>query len=330
MDRSFAPRIFALAAASLLTASCGYVGSPMIPLANVPQNIADLAAIQRGSVIIVHCSLPLRTTENVLIKVPPRLDLRIGEDNGHFRVEEWAQDSKPVPAGEVKDNLATYQIPAKEWIGKQVILGVRTIGSNKKASGWSNFQILPIVIPPEVPSKPVVVGTVDGFKVTWAGRGDEFRVLRRGAPEESFAVGVTQKEHEWTDTAVETGKSYEYMVQALVDLADKKLAESDLSEPTLKLYKDEFPPAAPVGLRADPTPNSVSLVWEGNTEPDLAGYRVYRAVGDGKFEKLADVSAVPSYSDTMIEKGKTYHYVVTALDKAGNESGRSPAVEIVP
>ena len=83
-------------------------------------------------------------------------------------------------------------------------------------------------------------------------------------------------------------------------------------------------------LRADPTPNSVALVWEGDTEPDLAGYRVYRSVGDGPWQKLADVNAVPSYSDTSVEHGKTYHYAIGAFDKTGNESARSTPVEIVP
>jgi hypothetical protein len=31
-----------------------------------------------------------------------------------------------------------------------------------------------------------------------------------------------------------------------------------------------------------------------------------------------------------VEHGKTYHYAVSAFDKAGNESERSAAVEIVP
>jgi fibronectin type 3 domain-containing protein len=168
------------------------------------------------------------------------------------------------------------------------------------------------------------------MKVTWTGRGNQFRVLRRGGPDDSFTVGATLAEHEWTDPAVETGKSYEYLVQSLVDLGNQKVAESDLSDSTRGIYEDKFAPAVPVALRADPTPNSVSLVWEADTEPDLAGYRVYRSVGDGPWQKLADVSAVPSYSDTTIEHGKTYHYAVTAFDKSNNESDRSAAVEIVP
>jgi fibronectin type 3 domain-containing protein len=80
-------------------------------------------------------------------------------------------------------------------------------------------------------------------------------------------------------------------------------------------------------LIATPSPASVELSWESNTEPDLAGYRVYRSAGGGAFEKVADVSEIPAYSDHAVERGKTYRYAVTAMDKSGNESGRSATVE---
>ncbi|HJZ96915.1 MAG TPA: hypothetical protein VKE70_10450, partial [Candidatus Solibacter sp.] len=70
-------------------------------------------------------------------------------------------------------------------------------------------------------------------------------------------------------------------------------------------------------------PASNELSWDPNTEPDLAGYRVYRAIGGGQFEKLADLSPVPAYSDKAIQKGVEYRYAVTALDRAGNESQKS-------
>jgi len=207
---------------------------------------------------------------------------------------------------------------------------VRAIGSNGKYSDWSNFQTIPVVIPPETPSVPQLEPTAAGVRVTWTGRGDQFRVLRSGG-DANFAVVSTVTGHEWLDNTIEYGKPYIYLVQALTDLGNQRVAESDLSKATeAQTFKDTFPPAAPTGLRADPTPNSVALVWEANTEPDLAGYRVYRAVGGGPFEKLADVNAVPTYSDTAIEHGKTYRYAITALDKANNESDRSAVVSIVP
>jgi hypothetical protein len=308
----------------------------MAPLANVPSKISDLAAIQRGSIVIVHCTVPTLTTENVPIKKSVKLDLRIAAAGDHFDQGAWASQAKPISPAEIKEGIATYKIPTQEWTGKQVAIGVRSIGSNGKQSEWSNFETLTVVAPPETPSRLDVVDTAAGEHVDWTGRGDQFRVLRRIGDEKEYTVAATVTGHDWTDAGIDYGKPYAYMVQALVvagnkDAGNKKVAESDLSEPFPITPVDKFAPAVPSGLRAGRTVNSVTLVWESDTEPDLAGYRVYRSVDDGPWQKLADVNVVPSYSDTTVEHGKTYHYAVSAFDKAAtvNESDRSAPVEIV-
>ena len=331
-----APQSIALAAAILLTAGCGYIGAPMTPLANVPNRISDLATMQRGPAVIVHCTLPTLTTENVAIRKSVKLDLRIGAAGEHFDPAAWAREATPVSPVEIKDGIATYKIATREWTGKQVTIGVRSIGANGKPSAWSNFETFPVVAPPETPSRPDVTDTAAGEHLAWTGRGDQFRVLRRVGDEKEYTVAATVTGHEWTDAGIDYGKPYSYLVQALVDAGNKdagnkKVAESDLSEANTLTPVDTFPPAVPSGLRADRTANSVSLVWESDTEPDLAGYRVYRSEGSGPWQKLADVNAVPSYSDTAVEHGKTYHYAVSAFDKAAkvNESERSAPVEVV-
>jgi fibronectin type 3 domain-containing protein len=82
-------------------------------------------------------------------------------------------------------------------------------------------------------------------------------------------------------------------------------------------------------LRADAAPGSIELVWDRNTEADLAGYRIYRSTGDGPFEKLAELNEIPNYSDRAVEHGKTYHYALTAFDRSTppNESARSARIE---
>jgi hypothetical protein len=319
-----------LAAAILMMTGCGYIGAPLTPLANVPDKITDLAAVERGAALVIHCTVPTRTTENVLLKTPVKLDLRIGPASEHFNPGEWAGQAKAIADPQVKDGVATWLVPTGEWTGKEVVIGVRAIGANGKPSDWSSYETVPVVAAPEAPAPPDLQATAAGEHVAWSGRGDQFRVLRRGAGEDAFSLVATVAAHEWTDAGIEYGKPYTYMIQALVDVGNKKVAESDLSPPREDTPKDEFPPAVPSGLRADPTPNSVALVWDADSEPDLAGYRVYRSAGDGAWQKLADVGAVPSYSDTTMEHGKQYRYAVSAIDKTGNESGRSAAVEIVP
>jgi hypothetical protein len=322
-------RLLAVSPALFLTA-CGYVGSPLTPLANVPTKISDLAAVQRGGTLIVHCTVPTMTTENFLIKTPLQFDLRVGPGGANFQAAEWAGKAKQFSHPEVQDGLATFQIPSAEWTGKEVAIGVRAIGPNGKESEWSNFQIVPVVAAPETPSQVEVQDTAAGERVTWSGHGDRFRIERRSGATGPYAAMATVEGHEWVDNTIEYGKPYSYLVQALVNAGDRKVAESEPSAPQSRTPQDKFPPAVPAGLRADLAPNSASLVWEPDSDADLAGYRVYRSTDGGAWEKLADVSAIPTYSDTTIEHGKHYRYAVSAFDKVGNESERCAPVEIAP
>jgi hypothetical protein len=324
MSRSFA----VLAAATLFTAGCGYIGEPLPPLANVPAKVADLAAVQRGSHIIAQFTIPDLTTEGKIIKEPVTLDLRIGTGDDPWDAGKWAGQAKSIPPGPEKAGLAHYEIPAAEWAGKEPVLAVRVIGANGKDGGWSNLVVLPVVPAPERPAAVMAVATAEGVRLTWRANGPTFRVFRKTAEAKEFALAATVQQPQWTDPAAEYGKPYTYEVQTIVALGNNKEAQSDLSEEVSITPVDTFPPAVPSGVTASTAANSIELVWERNTEPDLAGYRVYRSVAGGPFEKIADVSQIPSYSDRSVEHGKTYRYAISSADQAGNESARTGPVEI--
>jgi fibronectin type 3 domain-containing protein len=72
---------------------------------------------------------------------------------------------------------------------------------------------------------------------------------------------------------------------------------------------------------------TIDLGWDRNTDADLAGYRIYRAVGDGPFVRIPGEIEPPSFRDTQVQTGQRYRYVITAVDKLGNESGRSEPAE---
>jgi hypothetical protein len=287
--------------------------------------------VQRGASIIVHFTVPTMTTESHPLQKSVKLDLHMGMVGEHFNLDDWVTQSKPVPPGSIDGGLATYKIATADWNGKLVGIGVRSIGSNGKHSDWSNVEAVAVVAPPETPSKPVVENVALGAHVTWTGSGDQFRVLRRIGDQGEFIIANTGPGHEWTETGVEYGKPYTYMVQALVDTSNKRTAESELSEASTLVPEDHFAPAVPSGLHIDRTGNGVALVWEPDSDADLAGYRVYRSEGNGPWQKLAEVNAVPTYADATVEPGKTYRYAVSAFDKAVpkvNESERSAPVEI--
>lgn len=317
---------FLAAAAALMLAGCGYVGDPHPPLANIPPRVSDLAALQRGGNIIVQFTVPALTTEGHPIPPPLKLDLRAGTAD-QFEENQWAAGARQLPPGAVANGIARYQVPAADWTGKEVIFGVRTVAGNGKQSSWSNLVVVPVVTPPQKPGGIAPAVTAQGVRLTWQGRGAGFRVFRKTG-DGGYAVVANVPSPEWTDTATEFGQRYTYLVQAIVKLDDRREAESELSEEASIVPRDIFPPAAPQGVQGSSAPNSIELNWERNMEEDLNGYRVYRGEGNGALEKIADVTAVPSYSDRKVEHGKTYRYQIAAVDQAGNESPRAAPIEV--
>jgi fibronectin type 3 domain-containing protein len=313
---------------AVLLAGCGYVGEPLPPLANVPAKVTDLAAVQRGSTIVAQFSAPYLTTEEKPLPRPVKLDLRVGLSEP-FQEGDWLSHAKAIAPAPMRNGVARYEIPSDEWTGKAVAVGVRVIGGNGKMSAWSNFVSLPVVPAPEKPVVAEPVATAVGVKLTWKAKGPQFRVFRKPEGAEDFTLAATVDRPEWTDADAEFGKATAYLVQSVVKLEENKFAESELSSAVSLTPVDKFPPAAPVELHGTAGPGSVELSWEPNTESDLAGYRVYRSVEGGAFEKIAEVTAVPSYSDKAVEHGKKYRYAIAAFDRAGNESPRSAPAEVV-
>ncbi|WP_027090987.1 penicillin-binding protein 1A [Cohnella thermotolerans] len=74
--------------------------------------------------------------------------------------------------------------------------------------------------------------------------------------------------------------------------------------------------------------NKVRVTFTPSPEADVAGYRLYRSVNGGSYQKVeASVFAgdEPKFVN-YISAGNSYQYYVTAVDVAGKESGRSEVV----
>ena len=323
-------RRFLPAAAALLLAGCGYVAGPLPPLANVPQRVEDLAAVQRGTTLIVQFIVPQRTTEGLLMKEPPRLDLRIGPGPVPFDADRWAAQARVVPPVPVNAGTARYEVAASEWIGHEVVVGVRVIGANGKEDGWA-YAVVPVAAPPEKPHAirseavhPEPGGT--GLRLIWQAGGGHFRVLRAAGESDRYDIVATVTEPSWTDPHIDYGTRYRYLVQGFAPVAGNREVQSDLSEP-FAITVAQPPPSVPAGLRAVAAPGSIELAWDADPEGTVAGYRIYRAPAGGELTRIAETSAVPTYSDHEVEHGRTYRYAVSAIDAKGQESGRSAVVE---
>jgi hypothetical protein len=280
------------------------VGDPLPPALNIPIPVADLSAVQRGDTLLIRFTAPSLTTEQLPIRGFERVDIRVGET------------MVPVPVPE-PGSAVTAVTPAAPYAGKDVLVTVRLVSNRGREAEWSNA----VALTPRSPLPVPVVTAAQhpgGVELRWPGtEGAKYRV-RKGTDE----VATVEKPT-FVDAAVELGKTYTYDVQTVIGPV-----ESEISKPVSITVRDAFAPAAPAGLTAVAGVNAIELVWERNAEPDLAGYRVYRAEGAGEFAVLADAVEGLAYSDRQIESGKTYRYRVSAIDRSGNESPHSTVVEV--
>jgi hypothetical protein len=89
--------------------------------------------------------------------------------------------------------------------------------------------------------------------------------------------------------------------------------------------RDVYPPAAPRGLRSVTGDGEARLSWLGNTESDVAGYRIYMgpcANGpDCPYDRIGVTSGTMFVAP--LANGETQYFAVAAYDRSGNESALS-------
>ena len=104
----------------------------------------------------------------------------------------------------------------------------------------------------------------------------------------------------------------------MVDSVDGMEIGSRPSLQSCVTFVDTFPPEAPGGVIAVASDAAISLVWDANTERDLAGYMVLRGRVPGA--TLAPLTAAPieetTYRDVTVDAGVSYEYAVQAVDRA--------------
>ena len=76
--------------------------------------------------------------------------------------------------------------------------------------------------------------------------------------------------------------------------------------------------------------HSVALSWT-DTDSGITGYNAYRSNQSGSgYTKLNTLLITnTAYSDSTVQSGSTYYYVVTAVNSSGMESGFSAAVQAI-
>jgi hypothetical protein len=79
-------------------------------------------------------------------------------------------------------------------------------------------------------------------------------------------------------------------------------------------------------VSATNAPKSVSLAWEPNSRPDVAGYRLYAGTRSGVYTQTLELGNNTSTLMSNLVDGTAYFFAVSAYNSAGLESRPSKEV----
>jgi fibronectin type III domain protein len=352
-------RTLAAAALLLLLPACGKRGDPLPPLRRTPPALAVFRVAQRGNELEIRLTAPRASVEGARMTDLSVETVRLDGD-GDIEKQGRRTRRKVLPGQEV---VLREPLPAP---GTIVHVAARAI-VGKEASPRSGPLVMRVEKETAAPTDLVATLEPGGVALTWKGDKPEpiaplpspspspslsrpglppgasppptpppfpggFWVYRRAASASEGSPLTARPSGDWTltDTTASLGTRWCYTVRAVAAL--EPLVESTPSAEACVDAKDVFPPAPPAGLSALATSDGIELTWSPSPEPDLAGYRLWRAAVGGTPERLVELKGGErQYVDKTAARGTPYRYTVTAFDQAGNESAPSaPADGVRP
>jgi len=359
------PQFRKLAAISvlLLQIGCGYPGIPRKPSLDLPQPPDDLRAIRKSDKVYLSWTIPTHTADRLLIHhlgvtrvcrttQPKITECRTpaGEIPNSEAVVVMNRNKKPVSPKRTAEFIDTIPAQPLSNAFDQFVYGVEVTSQRGRSAGLSNLSSVPAAPTLSAPTGLHAEVTYQGVLLTWQainapampGLSFKYRVYRREGtnPEDVMAGESPLAEPTLLDRSIEWEKVYSYRVNVVTIISPPEKPESEVegddSTAIQLLTHDVFPPAVPSGLQAvfsgvgqQPF---IDLVWRPDTDPDLAGYNIYRRQNEQAPEKInSELVKKPAYRDTNVSPGTVYYYSVSAVDVRGNESAPSAqASEAVP
>src|SRR4051812_31778567 len=107
----------------LLLTGCGVIGDVLPPALNLPMLATDVTVLEHDKNIVVTFRIPESTTEGMLIRHKPQIDLRIGPAPADPNdLKGWEAHAVRVPT--VDPHAET---PAGPWVNQKVAISVRLL-----------------------------------------------------------------------------------------------------------------------------------------------------------------------------------------------------------
>jgi hypothetical protein len=308
--------------ATLALSACGKRGDPLPPLRQVPQPVTDFKVAERGDAIEVSLVAPRTFTDG---KRLPVLEIEILRAPGDGAFEKVAHSTlrKAAPGERI---VASEPLPA---VGTVLRLAARARVKGRPST-QSPVVGLTVAATPPAPSGLSARSAEKGVALSWTPppevEAPSFFVYRRSKTGDY--VFPLQDKPTTDATALDEkalpGDSSCFVVRTAASTAP--LVESGPSNEACLTVEDVAAPATPLGVAAQPKEGGLEVSWSPSPEADLAVYRVYRWSQGAPVARIAEAPAgETTYLDTEAPAGVVVRYSVSAVDKSGNESGRSPA-----
>jgi hypothetical protein len=355
----------------ILLAGCGLAANPQPPTLWLPEPVRDLTGERVGNEVHLHWTMPKNTTDKVALKGDQTAHICWSSEATPALVKPAPSPvpSAGLPgctavgnAIFAPDKPADYVAPLPTELTsgtpRVVSFFVELRNHAGKTAGPSNPVWIATGPAPSAVTDFSVTTQAGGPVLHWQAaapaRGTVLRIHRTlvtqsGAAKPSESAGAPPPQEQTLKVdlgAADPGQAidrdapldhvYRYTVERVlrVDVDHHAL---EIAGPRSQSFtvdaKDKFPPAVPAGLAvvADEQNHTLDLSWTPDTDPDLAGYVVYRrdvTAGTGA-ERISGKGLIvpPSFEDKAVIPSHRYAYAVSAVDQDGNESARSGAVE---
>ncbi|MGB9712812.1 MAG: hypothetical protein ACP5J5_07410 [Dissulfurimicrobium sp.] len=338
----------------IMLSGCGRKGAPVPPGTIRPVAIKDLSYTITPEGAELSWTVPIRNLDGSPIERIKGFEIYKAEAS----VNETCDGCPPRFGPPIEIPFEAHPEEARKMYyddrtlhqGMRYIYEVRTVKGWLNISDPSNRISFAWHVPASPPSQISAQPSADGIYLSWVPPGTwadgspidkkiSYKIYKAEAVEGQWkAIGPPVDSTGFFDTSVKKGVTYKYSISSVLIYHGTEIEGRRSREITAQPI-DLTPPKPPEGLVAvyrkalagSGGEGGVELLWQENSEPDLAGYIVYRRNKNGLIDKLNHSPIpIPKFIDfTRLSPG-IYEYWVTAVDRAHppNESRPSKPASV--
>lgn len=345
-------------------AACGKRRPPLPPVERVQQRTELLSGAQRGNQVILSWPAPIRNAPDSSVQSIRRIDVyRLAEKpNSPLPLTEEDFSARSTLIGSVTydqimnaGDTLTYT-DQLELAGEPARLryAISYVNATGQRASFSNFLIIEpaarIAQPPKLISTGQEIAET-GITISWQpptanidgstpvnllGYNVYREIESQTEPGQTPINSSILNEPRFVDKNFKFGENYRYVVRSVSLGTEGAQVESLNSNAITVSPRDIFPPSPPSAISAAAAPGRISIFFQTNPEPDIAGYNIFRSTDVNMAKDLwtklnPELLTRTSYQDEKVESGRRYYYFLTAIDQTGNVSQPSEVVsEVVP